>query len=130
MPNATAIYSVIKFDDANCGSGACLIEYNQNGMINLTLSLSSIHRIYVSEACIPNCAGKNCGDDGCGGSCGSCGVGWTCQSGTCTENEQPEQPPFGGDSSSNSTPGFDAGLLAVFAASFLSLVIIAKKKDS
>jgi hypothetical protein len=25
-------------------------------------------------ACQPNCLGKNCGDDGCGGSCGSCGA--------------------------------------------------------
>jgi hypothetical protein len=26
-----------------------------------------------SCVCTPNCAGKNCGSDGCGGSCGSCG---------------------------------------------------------
>ena len=25
------------------------------------------------EACVPDCAGKECGDDGCGGSCGDCG---------------------------------------------------------
>ena len=24
------------------------------------------------EQCVPSCAGKSCGDDGCGGSCGSC----------------------------------------------------------
>jgi hypothetical protein len=24
--------------------------------------------------CIPQCAGQQCGDDGCGGSCGSCGA--------------------------------------------------------
>lgn len=23
--------------------------------------------------CAPNCAGKSCGDDGCGGTCGTCG---------------------------------------------------------
>lgn len=33
--------------------------------------------------CIPNCAGAECGDDGCGGSCGSCGDGQTCDGGTC-----------------------------------------------
>ena len=33
--------------------------------------------------CIPNCAGLECGDDGCGGSCGSCGDGQTCDGGTC-----------------------------------------------
>jgi hypothetical protein len=29
--------------------------------------------------CIPSCAGKNCGIDGCGGSCGTCGTGYSCQ---------------------------------------------------
>ncbi|MGH2615533.1 MAG: hypothetical protein ACRDJC_09865 [Thermomicrobiales bacterium] len=29
-----------------------------------------------------SCAGKNCGDDGCGRSCGTC-TGGTCQGGTC-----------------------------------------------
>jgi hypothetical protein len=33
--------------------------------------------------CIPKCAGKVCGDDGCGGSCGECNDGRTCQSGIC-----------------------------------------------
>ncbi len=30
--------------------------------------------------CIPNCGGKECGDDGCGGSCGSCQDGKICSS--------------------------------------------------
>ena len=30
------------------------------------------------DACQPNCEGKECGDDGCGGSCGECGPGETC----------------------------------------------------
>lgn len=35
-------------------------------------------------ACIPSCANKQCGSDGCGGSCGSCGPGQACSpSGTC-----------------------------------------------
>lgn len=34
--------------------------------------------------CQPNCDGKNCGPDGCGGICGYCGkCGETCESGTC-----------------------------------------------
>jgi hypothetical protein len=28
--------------------------------------------------CIPNCSGKVCGSDGCGGSCGSCSSGQSC----------------------------------------------------
>jgi hypothetical protein len=34
--------------------------------------------------CIPNCSGKVCGSDGCGGSCGSCSSGQSCNaSGQC-----------------------------------------------
>jgi hypothetical protein len=36
------------------------------------------------DECQPNCAGMDCGDDGCGGSCGSCSWGQTCSwSGHC-----------------------------------------------
>lgn len=38
------------------------------------------------EACVPNCTGKTCGDDGCGGSCGTCGSGQGCgDQGTCVD---------------------------------------------
>ncbi len=33
--------------------------------------------------CVPNCAGKVCGGDGCGGSCGACTDGWSCEVGQC-----------------------------------------------
>ena len=32
----------------------------------------------LPSGCIPNCAGKVCGDDGCGGSCGECPEGFSC----------------------------------------------------
>jgi len=39
---------------------------------------------YEPGPCAPDCAGKTCGDDGCGGSCGTCPDGQTCTaSGTC-----------------------------------------------
>ena len=38
------------------------------------------------SACTPNCTGKDCGDDGCGGSCGKCPDGSTCQAGKCSQN--------------------------------------------
>ncbi len=35
-------------------------------------------------ACVPDCEGKNCGGDGCGGSCGKCeGVNVVCEEGSC-----------------------------------------------
>jgi hypothetical protein len=35
------------------------------------------------QACTPDCTGKTCGDDGCGGSCGACDATRTCLSGLC-----------------------------------------------
>ena len=32
----------------------------------------------TSDLCQPDCEGKECGDDGCGGSCGECGEGEEC----------------------------------------------------
>ncbi len=37
-------------------------------------------KINKESVCTPDCSGKDCGDDGCGGSCG------TCDSGTCNAN--------------------------------------------
>jgi cysteine-rich repeat protein len=36
----------------------------------------------ISDPCVPDCTGKACGSDGCGGSCGSCDPGF-CVSGQC-----------------------------------------------
>ena len=42
----------------------------------------------TQDACIPDCDGKDCGDDGCGGSCGTCEAGLTCNaSGQCVEED-------------------------------------------
>jgi hypothetical protein len=42
--------------------------------------------VFRSAVCVPNCSGKACGPDGCGGSCGTCPDGQSCQdsSGQCT----------------------------------------------
>jgi hypothetical protein len=39
-----------------------------------------------SGACLPDCTGKVCGDDGCAGSCGSCNVDQWCVAGACVDN--------------------------------------------
>ena len=39
--------------------------------------------ITLEEACVPDCTGKECGGDGCGGSCGTCKEGEECLSGKC-----------------------------------------------
>ncbi len=40
-------------------------------------------RCVEAKCCQPNCEGKLCGDDGCGGSCGTCEGAATCQEGKC-----------------------------------------------
>ncbi len=45
--------------------------------------------------CQPQCAGKQCGDDGCGGTCGKCVPGFSCTAGTCTADCQNECAPEG-----------------------------------
>ncbi len=37
----------------------------------------------LPAACVPDCTGKECGDDGCGGSCGECGAEKSCDAGQC-----------------------------------------------
>ncbi len=37
-------------------------------------------------ACTPDCTGKECGDDGCGGSCGSCSADQFCSGSLCAAN--------------------------------------------
>lgn len=37
----------------------------------------------VSCPCVPDCSGRACGDDGCGGSCGACGGQDACVTGSC-----------------------------------------------
>ena len=36
-----------------------------------------------STPCVPNCSGKTCGDNGCGGSCGTCSSGQVCTNYQC-----------------------------------------------
>ncbi|MCX6746991.1 MAG: hypothetical protein NTU63_02550 [Candidatus Pacearchaeota archaeon] len=42
----------------------------------------------AEEQCVPECSGKECSDDGCGGNCGDCDEGYTCSSGTCEAEEE------------------------------------------
>ncbi len=42
--------------------------------------------------CVPDCTGKVCGDDGCGGSCGGCEPGITCSAGACGGGTVPPPP--------------------------------------
>ena len=40
--------------------------------------------------CVPQCGGRDCGPDGCGGSCGDCGLMEDCQGGVCRDQCVPQ----------------------------------------
>lgn len=49
-----------------------------------------------APACVPQCGGKQCGDDGCNGSCGSCEGGQSCDgAGQCKQPTQTDHCPVG-----------------------------------
>ncbi len=51
-----------------------------------TLDCVTPGKYQCDPCCTPDCDGKECGDDGCGGSCGSCGSGETCENGICVDS--------------------------------------------
>ncbi|MFA6376557.1 MAG: hypothetical protein WCX69_04130, partial [Candidatus Paceibacterota bacterium] len=47
-------------------------------------------RTITCAACAPNCVGKVCGSDGCGGFCGTCASDKTCANGACVSSCVPD----------------------------------------
>jgi hypothetical protein len=74
----------------------------------------------VCVVCTPDCSGKECGGDGCGGSCGSCASPDVCQSNACTTPG--EATVFFKDKiqTANEPWGFDEALTEYPVGSFLS----------
>jgi len=67
-------------------SGNTLYWLDSCGIIDLAnVSTDCEHECIVNECtCVPKCAGKQCGDDGCDGSCGSCDDDNPCTSNSCS----------------------------------------------
>jgi hypothetical protein len=60
---------------------------------NLGKKCSNGECVNNTPVCTPNCAGKYCGSDGCGGSCGTCSAGYVCISDRYCAGESPSEPP-------------------------------------
>ncbi len=58
-------------------------EFCTGASISLGLAETLLEGTPSSQPPPQLCAGKQCGEDGCGGSCGTCAAGLTCQSGAC-----------------------------------------------
>jgi hypothetical protein len=78
LREATA--SPCKADGQTCRtSRSCCGTTGNNG-----LCVGGGSKLGFGICCTPNCTGKDCGDDGCGGSCGTCTSPAVCEaSGTC-----------------------------------------------
>ena len=57
--------------------------------------------------CLPLCAGKQCGGDGCGGMCGICAGGKSCQSGQCVDDSSVELEDVAVNSDTDASPSPD-----------------------
>jgi hypothetical protein len=68
-------------------SGGNTVTYPETGSFGIGCSAdwdSSRPALGSGCSCTASCAGKTCGDDGCGGTCPpGCGSNYTCQSGSC-----------------------------------------------
>jgi len=92
----TAVLSCLTEADKDCNGAVNLTELNAH--INAWYLCSAcvpdlfqaIEAYYGIKHCVPDCTGKECGPDGCGGSCGICEPWYVCQNGACI----PEQEPF------------------------------------
>jgi len=50
------------------------------------------HRLSSPSSCIPQCSGRACGEDNCGGSCGSCASGFCAPTGVCASLQSSTMP--------------------------------------
>ena len=75
---------------ADPDGGACSQCQQSAGCVEAFLSCSGLEAeawLGEGESCEPDCAGKQCGADGCGDSCGVCTAGKLCQNGLCINAE-------------------------------------------
>ena len=77
--SGAALYCVdcVGVGNPNCGWDAANSGYNCG--TTGTEDPSGLYPLSCGPPpCVPDCYGKQCGDNGCGGSCGTCGAQFTC----------------------------------------------------
>ena len=96
-------------DAGDCGDVAA-----GDGTDDETGDASDVDPAGEQDVCTPDCSGKQCGDDGCGGLCGVCPEPepkYTCIKGTCFCTPQCEGWECGDDGCGGSCGECDEGLL-------------------
>ncbi len=71
--------------DGSCYCDMSCLQYND-------CCIDACEECDVCGECTPNCTGKECGNDGCGGACGNCPVNTECKSGICEEKDDNCEP--------------------------------------
>jgi len=69
------------FQETCSGRGTCIPE-GEGGACMCDEGYAALSDPFACE-CVPQCEGRACGGDNCGGSCGDCGGGLGCQDGVC-----------------------------------------------
>ena len=72
-------------DGFTCVNGACAPDEGCDPAC--VAGFSCVLGVCEPDACVPECAGKVCGADGCGALCGTCEDGFFCEEGACVEGE-------------------------------------------
>ena len=71
-----------------CGDGECKPEEDEDCLsCALDCVCADGEVCLLGECCAPDCDGKECGDDGCGGQCGNCGINGICLDSLCCEKQ-------------------------------------------
>ncbi|MFZ4734845.1 MAG: Kelch repeat-containing protein [Bradymonadia bacterium] len=79
-----------------CGNGVCQANFAENcatcpADCGCPAGQNCDAARRVCEAgCVPQCMGRDCGDDGCEGVCGACGAAQACVAGVCRDQCQPQ----------------------------------------
>ena len=73
----------IETDLGNLCTTACIEECPGDWTCEPVSAGPDLVFICLPPTCEPGCAGKECGDDGCGGSCGECEPGLSCVAEAC-----------------------------------------------
>jgi hypothetical protein len=79
--NASKFFDVTTGKNGSCGNVLCNSGAGWDGPTGIGTPNGAA--LGGGTTCTPNCSGKACGDDGCGGSCGSCGSTQSCSGGVC-----------------------------------------------
>ncbi|HEX4419731.1 MAG TPA: S53 family peptidase [Kofleriaceae bacterium] len=81
--HTSEFFDITSGSNGSCNSALCKVGVGWDGPTGIGSPNGA--NLGGVTTCAPNCSGKTCGSDGCGGICGVCAAGQTCSAtGTCT----------------------------------------------